>query len=307
MTKSKKLVFFGTDDFSLVILESLVKAGYDVMLVVTKPDAPQGRSHHLTPSIVGRYAALHELPYLTPQKLDDEALGAIREAGCDYAVLASYGKIIPTRMLDAFPLGIINVHPSLLPRWRGPSPVEAAILAGDNQTGVSIMRLEPSMDTGPVFAQTEYPLSGRETGDELRQTLAEAGARLLLESLPGILAGSTPARAQDDFNESPSYCSMIRKTDGQIDWQESADTIERKIRAYQPWPGAKTSLFEHDVTILAATVELNSQNLEPGENIHDKSSCLVGCGNGALSITRLQPAGRKPMAVRDFLNGLRRV
>lgn len=274
MTPSTKLVFFGNEklatglpDAEPVIRHSLQAAGYEIEAVVTSKEVPPHQS-----------------------KL---------------AVLAAYGKILPQGVLDQFPLGIINVHPSLLPIHRGPTPIEQAILDGLPTTGVTIMRLAAKMDAGPVYAQQSIKLAGQESKLELAGQLQKIGADLLREVLPQIVDGSAKPKEQD-ASILPTYSKMIKKADGQIDWAKPATQIEREIRAYLGWPGSWTKLAELDVAITSAhAVPTNHPDSKPGdvEGLTDVGVIMVECGQGNLCIQKLKPAGKREMTAKEFLAG----
>jgi len=232
--KSHKIVFFGTDDFSAVFLGALIDAGYPIVAVVTKPDSKKGRGQHLTEPLVKTIAKTHDIAVWQPQKLT-EIREPLTDIGPCAGVLVSYGKIIPENIIDLFTPGIINVHPSLLPRYRGPSPIESAILNGDPETGVSIMQLVKAMDAGPVYSQTTLPLNGTETKPELYEKLGKIGVTELLKVLPSILNENMRPTAQD--NTKATYCSLLTKHNGLLDpLQQSATIAERKIRAFIGYP-----------------------------------------------------------------------
>ena len=298
MKHSTPLVFFGSDDFSLPSLQALRRDGYDVALVVSKAPPAQKSGRRAASAPLFKWAKDQGLPLATPEHLDEDFLRQVQKTGAEYAVLASYGKILPVSVLDSFK-AIINVHPSLLPRWRGPSPIEAAILAGDQTTGVSLMQLSKDMDAGPVYGQTEVNLTGQEDQASLTRTLAELGAVFLSEQLPLILSGQLSAREQD--SAAASYCRLIKKSDGVIDWQKPALDIERQVRAYRLWPKASAKLYKVDVTITKAHV--TERRGEPGEVFQTKSAVGVMTSNGALIIERLKPAGKNEMSSAEFLRG----
>lgn len=297
--QTRPIVFFGTEDFSLGTLRTLVEADYPIALVVTKPDAPQGRGHKLTPPIVKTYAEEHGIPVLQPQKLA-EITEDIKTLGNPAGVLVSYGKIIPQSIIDLFTPGIINVHPSLLPTYRGPSPIETAMLNGDHETGVSIMQLSSAMDAGPVYAQTRYAVSGKETVDTLYAELGAVGTKLLLDTLPQILDGSLTPIPQDD--SLATYCHIIKKSDGDIVWLKPAEQLEREIRAYKGWPGSRTRLGSLDIVITEASVATMGSST-PGKLMLEKSRLFVGTGKDWLEIHALKPTGKKEMPVAAFLAG----
>lgn len=288
---SKTIIFFGTDDFSAVSLRSLIEAGYKIAAVVTKPDSKSGRGQHLTPPPVKLIANDHKIPVWQPQKVS-EIEPEIKKIGQVAGVLASYGKIIPQSTISLFNPGIINIHPSLLPIYRGPSPIESAISNQDKQTGVSIMQLTEKMDAGPIYGQIIHELSGLETAPELYQTLAGAGSALLMNLLPFILDGSLQPVSQDEA--AATYCQLLNKFDAWIRFDEiDADAAEAQIRAQLIFPKSKTQILGHDVIITKSHIS-NDQ----------KSRLDIECRDGRyLSIDELiAPNGRK-MSGEAFLNG----
>lgn len=249
---STKIVFFGTEDFSLTALTGLIEAGYDIAAVITKPDSKRGRGQILTPPSVKVLAQRHNIPVWQPANLNDIA-DDIRALQPVTGVLVSYGKIVPQEIISLFTPGIINLHPSLLPKYRGPSPIESAILSGDESTGVSIMQLSRAMDAGPVYAVKNHPLTGVETQPELYHTLAVIGTNLLLETLPAILDGSLVPTPQDETHA--SYCSLLLKADGLLSPDKlSADEAERRVRAYLSYPKARITHGDASLIITKAHV-----------------------------------------------------
>ena len=294
------IVFFGTEDFSLITLRTLVEANLPVAAVVTKPDSPKGRGHHLTQPIVKIYASEHGIPVWQPTKLS-EITDNIKELNNPVGVLVSFGKIIPQSIIDMFDPGIINVHPSLLPKYRGPSPIETAILNGDEETAVSIMQLSAAMDAGPVYGYAPLALTGTETRAELYDRLGELGAQTLLRLLPLIMNGEVTGQPQDD--SSASYCKLITKTDGLSDWNKPALRIQREIRAYAGWPQSRTTLGGIDVIIISAQVK--SGTATPGEVVINDNGLVVGTAENLLSIDIIKPLGKKEMPISAFLSGYR--
>lgn len=292
MTKtSKKIVFFGTEDFSLVSLGKLIEAGYPIVAIVTKPDSHKGRGQKLTAPSVKVLAKKHNIPVWQPTKISDIA-DDIKRCGNVAGVLVSYGKIIPQSIIDLFTPGIVNVHPSLLPLYRGPSPIESAIANGDSQTGVSIMQLAAAMDAGPVYAQEAFPLSGKETRSALYDVLADNGATLLIDTLPSILDGSLQPYEQDETHA--SYCQLLQKSDAFLDTAHlTAPEAERQVRAHLNFPKTKTTVLGYDIIITKSHIE-----------DHKKTPLDILCQDGAyLSIDELIAPSGRAMNAEAFLNG----
>lgn len=293
MTKSSKLVFFGTEAFSLPSLEALVASGYNVAAIVTKPDARKGRGKKTYIHPIKQFGLDHNIPVLQPEKVGDIE-GQLRKLTANAAVLVSYGKIIPSRILNVFePLGIINLHPSALPRYRGPSPIEAAIINGDHETAISIMKLNEGMDTGPVYGQRSVELTGAETKPELSTRLSRLCADYLLELLPDILSGKLKPIPQT--NNDVSVTSLISKADGQLNPStDDAYALERKIRAYSGYPKAHLEIDNIDVIITSAKV-VSSDSSE---------RLVIPCANSThLEIERLIAPSGRTMSGSDFIRG----
>lgn len=288
---SKTLVFFGTEEFSLTALTGLIEAGYSIAAVVTKPDSRKGRGQKLIPPSVKVVAERHNIPVLQPQKLSDIA-DTIKTLDHPVGVLVSYGKIIPQSIIDLFSPGIINLHPSLLPLYRGPSPIESAIKNGDAVTGTSIMQLSAKMDAGPVYAAKEYPLHGTETRLELYHTLATIGTDLLLEVLPQIMSGELQPIEQDESRA--VYCQLLQKQDALLDPNAvSAQAAERLVRAHIGFPKTKLTIHGAPVIITKAHVS------------HEKNTPLdILCQDGAfLSIDELIAPSGRTMDSAAFMRG----
>ena len=293
MKPSKKLIFFGTEDFSLPSLTALVESGFDVVAVVTKPDSARGRSKQLVEPAVKTYANTHGIQVFQPHKLGD-ITKELTELAPDAGVLVSYGKLLPQRTLDVFaPTGIINVHPSLLPRYRGPAPIEAAIIHGDKTTGITLMQLTLGMDEGPIFAQETYQLHGNETKSELTSNLAQRGASFLVEQLPSILSGELQSTPQK--NSDVSYTSLLSKKDSYLDpATDDAYALERKVRAYLGYP--KTHLVLHDNDVIVTTVKV-VESLAA-------SHLVISCANNTyLEVLELVAPSGKTMSGTDYLRG----
>ncbi len=288
---SKTIVFFGTEDFSLIALRGLVNAGYVISAVVTKPDSKRGRNQQITPPSVKIFAQEQGIPVWQPTKLPDIAAD-IRSLGDVAGILVSYGKIIPGSIIDLFSPGIINVHPSLLPMYRGPSPIESAIKNGDPQTGVTIMQLAAGMDSGPIYAQAAHTLIGDETRPQLYKTLAEGGVTTLLSVLPAVLDGTLQATEQNE--DQATYCKLLDKKDAWLQPDTlTAQQAERLVRAHLGFPKTKINLLGHDIIITKAHVSSES-----------KTPLDILCRGGAyLSVDELiAPSGRN-MNAQSFLNG----
>ena len=289
---SKTIIFFGTEEFSLASLQALITAGYHIAAVITKPDSKKGRGHQLTPPSVKVLADQYNIPVWQPIKVTEinQQIKALHTPVT--GVLVSYGKIIPQSTIDLFTPGIINVHPSLLPKYRGPSPIESAIINGDTQTGVTIMQLSAAMDAGPTYAVQIHPLTGNETRPELYRTLASIGAKLLIETLPSVLDSTLKPEPQNDADA--TYCSLLQKSDAVLPLHElTAIEAERRIRAHLGFPKSKVILGDNPVILTKAHV--SDQQKTPLDLI---------CRDGAfLSIDELiAPSGRL-MNAADFLRG----
>ncbi len=299
-----RVVFMGSASFSLPALRVLLEEGYEVAAVVTAPDRPAGRSLRLRPGPVKASAQGFGLPLWQPETLrTPEARERLRTLAPQVIVVAAYGEILRPEVLDLPPYGCLNIHPSLLPRWRGPSPVAAAILAGDRETGVTLIRMDAGMDSGPILAQEVLPLSGQERQGELSARLAEMGAELLRRTLPAWLAGEIFPRPQEENRA--TYCRLLRREDGQVDWTRPATHIERMVRAYDPWPGTYTFLHGRRLHIWRATVWPETLPGPPGTVHLDGWRMLVVTGQGGLSLEEVQWEGKRRLPIREFLLGQR--
>jgi methionyl-tRNA formyltransferase len=301
-----RIVFMGSPAFAARSLEALIDA-HDVALVVTQPDKPRGRGKKLAAPAVKELAAARGLPVIQPasaRKADPESGltlgGRLRQLEADVGIVVAYGKILPREVLEAFPHGCLNVHASLLPRYRGAAPIQRAIIAGERETGVSIMRLDEGMDTGPVLGASRVAIEPDETSGELMDRLAGVGAEALLESLVALEAGRLREMAQD---EAAATCApMLEKGDGAIDWSEPAEAVRNRIRGVDPWPGARSRLDDLDLKLFSAYRADGAG--EPGEVIEVGARGLVlACGDGAVGVAEVQAAGRKRMSATDFARG----
>jgi len=290
---SKTIIFFGTDTFSASALRSLIEAQYTIGAVITKPDSKSGRGQQLTAPLVKQIAEEHGITVWQPTKLTDttddiKALGDPTEL---IGVLSSYGRIIPQSIIDLFHPGIINIHPSLLPLYRGPSPIETAIVNGDMRTGVSIMKLTAEMDAGPVYAQEPYELDGTETAPELYETLSALGGRMLVETLPSIIEGNLLPTPQQN---TPIYCYLLKKEDGVLRANElTAIQAERKVRAYLEYPKTRVEIADHFV--IATKAHVVEVKESPIDVTFKDSSCL--------HIDELIAPSGKKMSGEAFANG----
>jgi len=300
-----RVVFMGTPDFAVPSLAALLTGGYDVVGVVTRPDRPAGRGRKLTASPVKRFAEARGLPVLQPTTFrQPEPVAALSALAPEVIVVAAYGLILPQAVLDIPPHGCLNVHGSLLPKYRGAAPIPAAILAGDEETGVTIMLMDAGMDTGPILSQATCPIELQDTTGTLTMKLAELGAALLMETLPRWLAGEIEPEPQ--AHELASYAPAIRKADGHIDWTLPAEQIARRVRAYQPWPGATTFWKGRLLKVLRAQALPEALvEGEPGHVLAWEDGAAVVTGRGLLLLREVQLAGKRPLPISDFLRGQR--
>ena len=294
------IVFMGTPDFAEESLRALVGAGYNVSAVFTKPDMPVGRKHILTPPDVKVAALELGLPVYQPTTLkDDEVFETLKNLKPDLIVVVAYGKLLPKRVLDLPKYGCINVHASLLPKYRGASPIQWAMVCGESETGVSTMLLDEGMDTGDVLLTDKTPISETETVEQLWDRLKEMGGKLLIETVKGLESKSiTPLK---QIEEEATYAPIIKKTDGLIDWSKSAFEINCKIRGLHAWPVAYTKVDGKMLKIFSA--EIVDNQAESGKVLEKEKELVIACGKDALKITELQLEGSKRMKTEDFLRG----
>lgn len=296
-----RVIFMGTPAFAVPSLQALlVHPAFDVVAVVTQPDRRAGRGRKLRTSPVKEAALESDVPLLQPPSLrDPEAVAALASLRPDLIVVAAFGQILRPAVLDLPVHGCINVHASLLPRWRGASPITAAILAGDTLSGCTIMRMDEGMDTGPILAQAAMVIHSGDTTGSLSERLAQQGASLLLDILPCYLQGQLTPRPQED--EDATLCRLVRKEQALIDWTRPASFIERMVRAYQPWPGAHTT-WQGQVLKLGKAKVAEGQ-AQPGEVIAWEQGAAVGTGADLLVLESVQLAGKKMTPIVDFLRG----
>ena len=293
-----KLIFAGTPEFAAQALSAIVAAGHQVALVLTQPDRPAGRGIALQPSAVKNVALAHGIEVFQPLTLKDaEAQAKIAAVGAEVMVVAAYGLILPQAVLDMPRFGCINIHGSLLPRWRGAAPIQRALLAGDAETGVCIMQMEAGLDTGPVLLRGALPIAATDTTASLHDRLAELGARLCVEAL-----GQLPLPAEPQPGEGVTYAHKIEKAEAVIDWTKSAAELDRHIRAFNPFPGAQALFGGQTVKLWQATPVAGSGPVGSVLAV-DKKRIVIACGEGALAVSELQKAGGKRLPVQQFLAG----
>jgi methionyl-tRNA formyltransferase len=300
VTASLSIVFAGTPEFSVPALEALVASNHRVLAVYTQPDRPAGRGRKVTMSAVKQCALEHNVPVEQPLKLrDPEQIARLATFQPDLMVVVAYGLILPQAVLDIPRLGCINIHASLLPRWRGAAPIHRAIEAGDSQTGVTIMRMEAGLDTGPMLLEFNEPILASDTTATLHDRLATRGAEALLAALPGIADGSLRARTQP--LDGVTYAAKVSKEEARIDWSRSNADIDRQIRAFNPWPVAETTFEGAQLRIWSAVPDHTIVTGEPGQvGRSDDGGILVATGTGAINLQTVQVAGRKPVAANEF-------
>lgn len=300
--KKTRVIFMGTPDFALPGLASLIAVPeLEIVGIFTQPDKPVGRGRLMTPPPVKILAQKHNLKVFQPEKIKSE-FENIRDLHPDLIIVIAYGKIIPQKILDIPRYGCLNVHASLLPQYRGAACLNAPILNGDEKTGVTIMKMEAGLDTGPILRQAEIKLNGTENLAILHDQLALLGAKILVPTLFDWIDGKTEPQAQDEAKA--IYVKMLSKEDGRIDWKKPAEEIERMIRAYNPWPGAFSTWQNKVLKIISAKKEvLKNQKLAPGTFFKNQENLAIQCGQGALLILKLQLEGKKIMEAPDFLRG----
>ncbi len=303
------ILFFGTSKFAVPALEALVVAGFTPATVITLPDRPCGRGLKNTPSPVALCAKKLGLPLFQPEKLSyEESIEKLKSFRAGIGVVAAYGKLIPERIIQLFPKGILNIHPSLLPKFRGPSPIQYAILESEKnkeKTGVTIMLVDKELDHGPIIAQEEENISPNDTAKTLGARLADRGARLIVKTLPQWLSDSIAPQEQN--HTATTFTKLILKEDGHIRWNESAEIIERKIRAYADWPGAfgfvKNANKTIRIKIIHATVSTQPSQEECGKTLKHNGLPFVVAASGGIFLNELQVEGRRTISGEAFLNG----
>jgi methionyl-tRNA formyltransferase len=302
MPQPLNIIFAGTPEFSVPPLAALLESEHKVTAVYTQPDRPAGRGRKLTASPVKELALEQSIPVYQPKNFRDESdLTQLEALNADLMVVVAYGLLLPQRVLDAPRLGCINIHASLLPRWRGAAPIQRSILAGDEETGITIMQMEAGLDTGPMLLKKSCPIGSKTTGGSLHDSLSPLGAEALLEALPGIADGTIKPETQND--DLATYASKLAKSEADIDWTRSAYELSRQVRAFNPWPIAQTELNNKVLRIWDALNLEGGDGEAPGKVLSSgKEGIDVATGNGVLRITKLQMPGKRAMDAVDFLN-----
>jgi methionyl-tRNA formyltransferase len=302
-----RVAFAGTPEFARTALEAVLTSHHGLVGVFTRPDRPRGRGQRISASPVKEAALAANLPVSQPASARDGAmLEELKSWRTDVLVVVAYGLILPQPLLDAPRLGSVNIHASLLPRWRGAAPIQRAILAGDTQTGITLMRMEAALDAGPILLQRPIPIRATDTSAHLHDTLAVLGAQTLLEGLDALAVGGLPPTAQPQ--EGVSYATKIGKSEAAIDWRKSAAEIDRQVRAFNPWPVAETRFEDTQLRILAARICVEGtpavDGSPPGTVVRvPEGAIVVQCGEGHLALLQVQRPGRKPVAAREFAGG----
>ena len=296
-----RVCFMGTPDFAASVLERVAEE-HEIVLVVTQPDRVNGRGGKVTVSDVKAWAIEHDVPVFQPEKIrKPEAIEELKKYDFDIAVVAAFGQILPPAVLDMPKYGCVNVHASLLPRYRGAAPIQWAVINGDKETGVTTMQMGPGLDDGDILLQETVPISPDETGGSLFDKLAVTGGKLILKTLSGIEAGTIKPRKQDET--AATHVGMIRKDMGNLDFTRSADELERLVRGLNPWPSAYTFLDGKMLKIWKAEVCKKNSDAAPGTCVREENDLYVATGEGFLKFLEVQIEGKKRMAVSDFLRG----
>ncbi|OEF26044.1 methionyl-tRNA formyltransferase [Vibrio rumoiensis] len=302
MSQSLKVVFAGTPDFAARHLAALLSSEHDVIAVYTQPDRPAGRGKKLTASPVKALALEHDIPVFQPENFkSDEAKQQLKDLDADLMVVVAYGLLLPQVVLDTPRLGCINVHGSILPRWRGAAPIQRSIWAGDEQTGVTIMQMDIGLDTGDMLSIATLPIEASDTSASMYDKLAELGPTALIDCLTDIANGQISPQKQDD--QQANYAKKLSKEEAKINWNDEAEHIERCVRAFNPWPMSFFSVEENNVKVWQSRVEASTEIHTPGQVIQaDKTGIYVATGKDVLVLEQLQIPGKKALSVQDTLN-----
>ena len=295
-----RIVFIGTGEIGVPTLQALLNSEHEVVAIVTQPDKPVGREQRIEPPPIKKAIAKTGIPILQPAKIKDpKTIEEIRGLTPDVIVVVAYGQILPRDVLKIPRLACLNLHASLLPRWRGAAPIQAAIAAGDCETGITVMYMDEGLDTGDILLQRGVEIMPDDSGGSLHDRLAQIAPDSLLESLRLLAVGNAPRIPQD--NARATYAPKLKREEGQIDWSESAEAIERKIRAYHPWPGAFMRVDRQNLKIFSASVVDLSGH--PGEVLRNDKDLIVATGKGALFLAEVQLEGKRRMSAAEFLRG----
>ncbi|WP_084205769.1 methionyl-tRNA formyltransferase [Thiomicrorhabdus chilensis] len=300
-----KVIFAGTPEFSVAPLQALLDSNHDVIAIYTQPDRPAGRGRKLTASPVKQLALQHDIPVYQPNSLRDaEAQTALAELNADIMIVVAYGLILPKAVLEMPKYGCLNIHASLLPRWRGAAPIQRAIEAGDAETGVTIMQMDVGLDTGDMLYKMSTPIAAEDNAQSLHDRLSQMGSKALMETLAQLQAGQLTPEKQDETRV--TYAEKLNKAEAEIDWTQPGETVLRKIQAFNPWPMAFTRFQEQPLRVLQAriaddTAQKEANSKPAGLVIDvDKNGILITTGSRPIWLTQVQPAGKKPMAAYDF-------
>lgn len=297
-----RIAFAGTPEFSVAALDALHAAGHDIVGVFTQPDRPAGRGQKLTSSPVAQRAEALGLPTFKPLKMTEDAQADLRALNAELMVVVAYGLILPQAALDIPKHSCFNIHASLLPRWRGAAPIQRAILAGDGETGITIMRMEAGLDTGPMLLKESLPITGETNAASLHDALAAMGARLIVEAVDKLARGELREEVQPA--EGATYAKKISKDEARLDWTLSAEALALRVRGYNPMPVAWTELSGERVRIFEARMEPGNADAAPGTIVAEASDGIrVACGAGLLDILKLQRPGGKPLSAADAIRG----
>jgi len=295
-----RIVFIGTGEVGVPTLQGLLKSEHDVVGVVTQPDKPVGRSQQIELPPIKRIPITTNIAILQPPRIKDpHAIEEIRAITPDVIVVMAYGQILPRAVLEIPKIACLNLHASLLPRWRGAAPIQAAIAAGDQETGITVMYMDEGLDTGDILLERKLDILPTDTGASLHERLAQVAPEALFESLRLLTAKSAPRIPQD--NAQATYAPKLKRDDGRIDWSEPAEVIERKIRAFNPWPGAFIKLGDRNLKVFSAS--LVNRSGKPGEILRSEKELVIGAGNDALALGEVQLEGKKRMSAAEFLRG----